>query len=100
MQIKSRTMSIQLEGSTLGSVPPVERVIVDKVGMYAYPLQFSTLRRSQAPATSKPGFHNAAIVSVSSRRRTKLISVQTPYRLLNHTPLPLQFKVRRHDIYA
>jgi hypothetical protein len=100
MQVKSRTMSVQLEGRSLGSIPPINHMVVDKVGLYAYPLQDNTWHGGHASDAPQASFHNAVIVGVQSRRRTKVISVQTPYRLLNCSPLPLQFKVRPRSLHA
>lgn len=82
-------MSIQLEGNFVGSITAIEHVVVDKVGLYAYSLH-SNKRKS---TTNSKGFQNALIVNIQTQRRTKVISVQTPYRLVNKSRMPLQFKV-------
>jgi hypothetical protein len=84
-------MSLQLDVGFMVSIKPIEDVIVDKVGLYAYTLQGNS--RAHA-LDSRAGFYNAVIVDVRSIRRTKRISIQTPYRLVNQCHLPLQFKVQ------
>jgi hypothetical protein len=85
-------MSIQLEGNFLGSIKAIDHVVVDKIGMYAYPLRSSSDRRSSV-AANPGGFQNTVIVSIQARRRTKTITVHTPYSLENRSSYPLQFKV-------
>ena len=92
MQVRSRTIAIQLEGSFVGSITAIEGIVVDKVGMYAYPLLRQSRRSSHQALRS---FQNFLIVNVETERRTKTISVQTPYCLVNQSALALQFKVRR-----
>ena len=86
MQVKSRTIAMQLDGTFLGSIRPIDKVVIDKVGLYAYPLHDE----------AESSFFNALVVDVQARRRTKLITVRTPYKLMNQSALPLQFKVRHH----
>jgi hypothetical protein len=88
-QALSRTVSIQLESSFIGSIKAIQQVVVDKVGLYAYALQ--THGRQQVYAWST--FQNALVVSVHLEHRTKIVHVHTPYRLVNKCPLLLRFKV-------
>jgi hypothetical protein len=85
-------MSIQLEGNFLGSIKAIDHVVVDKIGIYAYPLHSSSLRRSGMSANAG-NFQNAVIVNIQAKRRTKAITVHTPYCLENRSSYPLQFKV-------
>lgn len=90
MQVASRTVAVQLESSFIGSIRAIEHVVVDKVGVYAYPLQTCG---NLLPHTDQ-SFQSALIVSVHLEHRTKVIGLQTPYRVLNKCDLPLQMKVR------
>lgn len=89
VQVTSRTVTIQLESSFIGSIKAIKHVVVDKVGVYTYPLQTHGQQVSQ---TRQP-FQYAVVVSVHLDHRTKVVSIQTPYRLLNKCALPLQVKV-------
>lgn len=90
VQVLSRVISVQLESSFIGSIRPIEEVVVDKVGLYAYPMQ--THGRQQLYSWST--FQNALVVSVHLEHRTKIVHVHTPYKLVNKCPLLLRFKVR------
>lgn len=68
----------------------IEDIVVDKVGIYAYPLKTQRHQMTQ----SDRYFHDALITSVHLEHRTKVVSLQTPYRLLNECALPLQMKVQ------
>ena len=83
-------VSLQPESSFIGSIRAVDQVVVDKVGLYAYPLR--THGRQQLYSWST--FQNALVVSVHLEHRTKIVHVHTPYRLVNKCPLLLRFKVR------
>ena len=84
-------MSALLEGSDIGTIKLIEHIVIDKVGVYAYPLEDASRRLT---SEGKVSFCNAVIVDVRPERRTKQISVQTPYKLVNNSALPLIFKVR------
>lgn len=90
VQVLSRVVSLQLESSFIGSIRSIDQVVVDKVGLYAYPLR--THGRQQLYSWST--FQNALVVSVRLEHRTKIVHVHTPYRLVNKCPLLLRFKVR------
>lgn len=84
-------MSVQLEGHVLGALAPIDRVIVDKIGLYAYPLQRS--RRVEA-RTRRAAFEQALVARVQTQRRTKVVTLHSLYCLENRSDQPLQFKVR------
>lgn len=88
-QVASRTIAVQLESSFVGSIRAIEHVVVDKVGVYAYPLQ----SHGHQLAHTERSFQCALIASVHLEHRTKVVSLQTPYRISNKCALPLQVKV-------
>lgn len=90
LQVLSRVISVQLESSFIGSIRAIGQVVVDKVGLYAYPLQAHNVRQQ---VYSWSTFQNALVVSVHLEHRRKIVHVHTPYRLVNMCPLLLRFKV-------
>jgi hypothetical protein len=82
-------VSIQLENSFIGSIRSIAQVVVDKVGLYAYPLQMHGRQQHRA----WNAFQNALLVSVHLEHRTKIVHIHTPYKLVNRCPLLLSFKV-------
>ena len=84
-------MSIQLDGHVLGALDPIRQVIVDKIGLYAYPLQRS---RRVSAHTRSAAFEQVLMVHVHTQRRTKLVMLHSAYCLENRSDQPLQFRVR------
>ena len=80
LDVLARTVTVQLEGN----MPPLEDVIVDKVGTFAYELR--------APH----GLEDASvpvIVEVGLENRTRTVTLRSTLTLRNDTALGLSFRV-------
>eukprot|EP00892_Ulva_mutabilis_P007518 jgi/Ulvmu1/5138/UM021_0155.1 len=88
--VAARTVAVQLDSSFIGTIKAIEHVVVDRVGHYAYPLH----THSQPVSQSNKTFQYALIVSVHLEHRTKVVSMQTPYRLSNKCGLALRMKLQ------
>lgn len=62
-----------------GNWTPVDDIVVDKVGKYAYTIDNSAV--------------TPVVMDVSLDIRTKVLTVHSPFRIENHTSHPLSFTI-------